>query len=270
MTIVNNKYTILDKIGSGSFGSIYKGQNIRTKEYVAIKVEPINTDLKLLKNESNIYQYLHGCTGIPNVKWFGKDDINYYMVINLLGVSLQDLKNKVQTFSLGLVLKIGIKIIGLLKTIHEKGLVHRDIKPDNFLFGPNGFTQLYLIDFGFCRSYIDNNVHIPMKPTHSMIGSRNYASIMSHRCHGLSRRDDVESLSYMLFYFCNGSLPWSNEYNETTIIHQKEQMVYNDAYPSILVDLLRYARTLTYEETPNYFLLINKFQKEIELLSKTS
>ena len=53
----------------------------------------LNNDLKLLKNESNIYQYLHGCQGIPYVKWFGKDENNYYMVINLLGESLQDYFN---------------------------------------------------------------------------------------------------------------------------------------------------------------------------------
>ena len=76
-----DKYTKLEKIGSGSFGSIYKGENIRTKELVAIKVEPIINNTKLLKNESTIYQYLGSKQGIPNVKWFGKDDHNFYMVI---------------------------------------------------------------------------------------------------------------------------------------------------------------------------------------------
>jgi len=146
---INNKYVILDKIGSGSFGSIYKGQNIRTKEYVAIKVECAKHDLKLLKNESTIYQYLNGCEGIPHVKWFGKDENNYYMVINLLGSSLQDLMNKNKKLSLISVFKLGIKILCILKTIHEKGLVHRDIKPDNFLFGLNKIKQIYLIDFRF-------------------------------------------------------------------------------------------------------------------------
>ena len=110
MELINKKYILLNKIGSGCFGSIYKGQNIRTKEYVAIKIEAIKDDLKLLKNESNIYQYLTGCEGIPNVKWFGKDKENYYMVINLLGNSLQDYMNKMKKFSLALTLKIGIKI----------------------------------------------------------------------------------------------------------------------------------------------------------------
>ena len=106
MNIINKKYIIINKIGSGSFGSIYKGQNIRTKELVAIKVEAIKDKLKLLKNESNIYQYLNGCDGIPFVKWFGKDENNYYMVINLLGLSLQDLMDKMKKLPLLLILKI--------------------------------------------------------------------------------------------------------------------------------------------------------------------
>jgi serine/threonine protein kinase len=100
MEIINKKYKLLNRLGSGSFGSIYKGQNLRTKEYVAIKVEPINENLKLLKNESNIYQYLNDCEYIPKVKWFGKDDKNYYMVIELLNKSLQDLMNELKRFSL--------------------------------------------------------------------------------------------------------------------------------------------------------------------------
>jgi serine/threonine protein kinase len=118
MELINNKYILLNKIGSGCFGSIYKAQNIRTKEFVAVKIEPIKDGSKLLKNESYIYQYLNGCQCIPNVKWFGKDNYNYYMVINLLGESLQDYMNKMKKFSLSLTLKIGIKLLIILKTIH--------------------------------------------------------------------------------------------------------------------------------------------------------
>ena len=128
MEIINKKYKIIHKIGEGSFGSIYKGQNIRTREFVAIKVESIENETKLLKNESAIYHYLNNTEGIPSVKWFGKDLNNYYMVINLLGSSLQDIKNKHFTFSLKLVLQIGIKIVSLIQSIHEKGLIHIDIK----------------------------------------------------------------------------------------------------------------------------------------------
>ena len=255
--IINKKYKILNKIGSGTFGTIYKGQNIRTNEYVAIKIEKISDKLKLLKNETKIYQYLIGCKGIPNVKWFGKDEINYYMVINLLGYSLEELKNKITNFSLSLVLKIGIKIILILMTIHEKGLVHRDIKPDNFLFEQSDYNNLYLIDFGLCKSYLLDNKHISIKPTHNIIGSVNYASIMAHRCFELSRRDDLESLCYMLFYFYIGNLPWSNDVEHNEIIRKKIEIINNANYPIVLLDLLRYVRKLEYEEKPNYYLIID-------------
>ena len=267
MELINKKYILLDNIGSGCFGSIYKGQNIRTKEYVAIKIEPIKDNLKLLKNESKIYQYLNGCEGIPSVKWFGKDNENYYMVINLLGNSLQDfIKNK--SFSLTLTLKIGIKVLTILKTIHDKGLVHRDIKPDNFLFGLNNVNNIYLIDFGFCKSYTENGKHNKIKKTNHMIGSNNYASISSHKCYELSRRDDLESLCYMLIYLNFGFLPWNNESKEEIIINLKNDMIKDNRYPLVLLKLLKYSRTMEYEEKPNYYLIIDNLKSELQILSK--
>ena len=117
--LINNKYRIIEKLGAGCFGEIYKCENVRTQERVAIKVEPIANNLKLLKNESVVYQYLVGTSGVPNVKWFGKDIVNYYMVLNLLGDSLQTLLNSRKSFSLKLVLQVGLQIISILQSIHE-------------------------------------------------------------------------------------------------------------------------------------------------------
>jgi len=280
METINKKYTLLEKIGEGSFGFIYRGQNIRTREYVAIKVEPIKNETKLLKNESIVYQYLNNSPGIPSVKWFGKDDKNYYMVIDLLGQSLQSLKNERHRFSLPLVLQIGIQIVNLLQTIHDKGLVHRDIKPDNFLLSRNpNDKNIYLIDFGFCKSYlIDDGKHIPYKQTHNLIGSNTYASINAHNFTELSRRDDLESLGYMFIYFYLGSLAWQ-QHEETPntkeipntkarIIYLKQFITETTHLPEVLTVYMKYVRNLAFEETPDYKFIINLFKRELEIIQK--
>ena len=264
MTFIGNKYKLIEKIGEGSFGSIYKGENVRTKELVAVKIESINNDYKLLKNESIIYQYLTNTIGIPNVKWFGKDEKNYYMVINLLGESLQSIKNTRETFSLKLILQIGIQIISILKTIHDKGLVHRDIKPDNFLVGKNEKNkQIYIIDFGFCKTYMNNDIHIKMKSTKSVIGSLTYSSINAHNFIELSRRDDLESLGYMLIYFFKGELEWQKIEDTKKILNMKQKIIQNENIPKILCNYLKYVRGLEFEETPDYILLSDMFKREI-------
>jgi serine/threonine protein kinase len=191
------------------------------------------------------------------------------MVINLLGNSLQDLMNKMKRFSLTLILKIGIKIVNILKIIHEKGLVHRDIKPDNFLFDVKQFDKLYLIDFGLCKPYLDKNgEHNNLKKTTSLIGSKNYASINAHECNELSRRDDLESLCYMLLYFYYGFLPWSDIFDEHLILNSKKTILHKNIAPKIILDLLRYVLSMKYDEKPSYCLIIDNFKNEIESLSK--
>lgn len=269
--VVNKKYKIINKIGGGSFGEIYKGQNIRTSEFVAIKVEPVACGINLLKHESIIYHYLQNCRGVPSVKWFGRDDNNYYMVINLLGESLQSIKNKKQTFSLRLVLQIGIQIIKLLKTIHDKGLVHRDIKPDNFLLGlDNDKNNIYIIDFGFCKTYMRDGIHIPLSKTSNLIGSLTYASTNAHNFIELARRDDLESLGYMLLYFYLGNLPWQ-ALLETHDIHRqikelKKKILESDEIQGGLIEYLKYVVKLGFDEEPDYSLAIHIFERELEIL----
>lgn len=260
---INNKYLIIEKIGEGTFGSIYKCQNIRTKEFLAIKVESIQNGAKLLKNESKIYNYLSGNNGIPTVKWFGKDNKNYYMVINLLGESLESLKSRYKKFSLKLTLQIGLAIINLLKTIHDKGLVHRDIKPENFLFGLNeNKNKIFIIDFGFCKLYNENN----LKKTNNLVGSVSYASINSHNFIELNRRDDLESLGYLLLYLYLDKLPWQNEINNNEKIkNMKNDIVNLNNLHNFFINYFNYVRNLKYDESPDYNYLFLNFKKEIDI-----
>ena len=273
--IINNKYILIEKITNGSFGMIYKGENVRTREQVAIKVEPINSNFKLIKNESTIYHYLNNTRtlGVPTIKWFGKDNDNYYMVLNLLGESLQTIHGIYKKFSLKTTLQLGIKILILLETIHEKGLIHRDIKPDNFLMALNSNddseknNDIYLIDFGFCKSFISNSTHIPDGSTGGLIGSLSYASLNSHNCKELSRRDDLESLGYMLLYFYLGSLSWQNKnnINDKDLIKQmKHNLAFDKKIPLVLTNFIKYVRELKFEEKPNYSFCKDNFQQQIE------
>ena len=245
---MNKKYEFIEKIGAGCFGAIYRGRNIRTGESVAIKVEHIKSETRLLKNESNVYQYLRDCVGIPKVKWFGKDETNYYMVIELLGRSLEQLKDDRGTLTLQLTMQVGQQILGILQSIHEMGLVHRDIKPDNFLIGLKA-KQFYMIDFGFCRKY--STSHDPAT-TNSLVGSPNYASINAHDCIELSRRDDLESLGYMLMYLYLGKLPWADSTDQQTIRIQKLHILEDLRVPLVIIGYLRYVKALKFNEAPDY------------------
>ena len=235
--IIGNKYKLLNLIGSGLFGTIYKGENINTGETVAIKVEPLNNSTKLLKNETKVYHYLNfNCNkkkdvGIPKVKWFGVDDENYYMVIELLGPSLQSIKEERESFSLKTIIELGIQLIRRVEFLHNLGLIHRDIKPDNFLLGIGlNKNTIYMIDFGFCKKYeqdddvgkykndngksnIDckeysDQLSRTHKKRESIIGTPNYVSINVHKYNDPERKDDLESVCYMLLYFYLGKLPW--------------------------------------------------------------
>jgi len=255
--LILNKYKLLETIGEGSFGLIYKGVNARTSELVAVKVESISSGSKLLKNESKIYQYLNNVVGVPKVRCFGTDSVNNYMVLDLLGESLEVVKQKKGCFSLKLVLQIGTQIIILLRGLHDHGFIHRDIKPDNFLLGLGSkSSRIHLIDFGFCRPYLVNGTHIPNKTTSNLIGTLNFASVYAHDLNELSRRDDLISLGYMLLYFLNGSLEWELERNRDFI----KSMKLNLGNDSVILKYLHSVMNLEFSQMPKYDLYLELFK----------
>jgi casein kinase I family protein HRR25 len=256
---MNQKYEILESIGSGNFGSVYKGKNKRTGEFVAVKIEPVTNEVNLLKHETTVYQYLNNIPGIPQVRWFGNDGKNYYMVLNLLGHSLETIKQRYGQLSFTSVLQIGVQGLLLLMAVHDKQLIHRDIKPANFAFGYNTNT-LHLIDFGFCKSYIREKQHILPRPTSSLIGSMNYASINSHNCMELSRRDDLESFGYVLLYLLLPQLEWQRDkYSNDVIRDMKSNMKFDN---KIFDNYFQCVRTLDFFERPNYNYLIDLFNQK--------
>jgi len=274
MSLINNKYKIIKIIGSGSFGTIFKGENIRTNEKVAIKVELISNELKLLKYETNIYKILGNISGVPKIKWYGKDNTYYYMVLDLLGDSLEKILELSGCFKMKTVLQIGINVLNILMNIHGKGFIHRDIKPENFLLTITRPKKLYIIDFGISKPFIINDKHIEPKMTHQFIGTQNFASINTHEFYEQSRRDDLESLAYMLICFYFGKLEWmnsniifSNRDEENIFVkNKKKDLVNNENIPKILMDYYKSVLTLGFDEKPDYSKFIKTFTNELENL----
>lgn len=249
--IIANKYKLIEKLNNGEFGTIFKAENVRTKELVAIKMESISVETKMLKRETQIYQYLGKAVGVPQVKWYGSTEEYNYMVMPLFGDSLA-----LKTFSLVDSFSIGQKIVRILSFIHKKGLIHRDVKPDNFVFNQDG-TDVYIIDFGLCKKYIDNdNKHIEIKNDKTIIGTPNFVSLNVHNGVEPSRRDDLISVAYIILCLLNGGLPWQTKREIKEMKMQKQCILQWSKTPSNLIEYLTYCENLKFDETPDYEYLI--------------
>ncbi|KAG0235899.1 serine/threonine protein kinase [Actinomortierella wolfii] len=270
---VGNKYRIGRKIGSGSFGDIYLGTSIVNGEEVAIKLESVKAKHPQLEYEARVYKTLAGGIGIPFIRWFGTECDYNAMVMDLLGPSLEDLFNFCsRKFSLKTVLLLADQLISRVEYIHSKNFIHRDIKPDNFLMGiGKRGNQVYVIDFGLAKKFRDpkSHLHIPYRENKNLTGTARYASINTHLGVEQSRRDDLESLSYVMMYFCRGSLPWqglkaATKKQKYDRIMEKKMTTSTDilcrGFPQEFAIYLNYVRSLRFDDKPDYSYLRKLFR----------
>lgn len=271
-------YKITDFIAAGSFGKVYKitDKNGKTK---ALKIPVKNEKRDGQKNiiaEYNVYKDISNeARGIPNVElvYHGKKKM---LMMNLFGDSLETIfKNNNKKFELKTVVLLTIQMLGILKFIHYKGYLHKDIKTDNFVVDIENPNKIYLIDYGLASEYIiDDDYHIPFSKHVNFCGTQRYASIAAHSFHEQSRKDDLESMFYVLIYFFNGKLPWqdikstnSNKKEKIKKIGQlkKDTALYPKEFckglPKQFLILYKYILNLKFQDKPHYTSLIRMFKE---------
>ena len=271
-------YKLLYHIGEGTFGIVCLARCRATKKYYAAKLEERGKKSRI-KEEYNFYKELTSSTkkiSIPKIyKFWQVEDWNI-IIMELLGDSLDQLfiKNK-KRFDVGTVLKLGIEITTILEDLHGCGIIHRDIKPNNFMIGHednNKTNKLYIIDLGLSKKYMINNKHMPLKTDKDVTGTVRYVSTNIHIGLEPSRRDDLESVAYMLIYFLKGSLPWQGlkiknkrEHSETIgdiKLHTSLSKLCDGLLPCF-EKYLDYCRNkLEFTTTPDYEYLKNLLKNE--------
>jgi serine/threonine protein kinase len=271
--LVSTEYEIIKQLGSGSFGEVYLTRIISNGLLVASKIEEKEGSKKNSKiiDEFKIYKKLElkGLKkGIPKIYTIYETPKFHVLVMELLGKTLDGVFiEHDKKFSLGTVLKIGYDIINLIEKVHNCGFIHRDIKPNNFMFGHGEKSkELFILDFGLSKRYLKNKKHIEYKTNKSLVGTARYTSINIHLGIEPSRRDDLESIGYMLIYFLKGELPWQGLKKQKGVDHLEliseaklstsiKKLCEN--IPEQFYDYITYTRKLSFEEVPDYDYLRN-------------
>ena len=265
------KYKAIKLIGEGTFSLVYEGINIKDKNKVALKIEQKDEKISLLKEEALTIFKLQGYGIIKFISFGHTKDFNI-LIEPLLGKSLYNLYLETKkSFTLKDICYISIQCLDRIEHIHSKGYIHGDIKPENFVMGINNPNIIYIIDFGLSKKYRSDRTgnHIQFSITKKMTGTARYASTNSLRGVQISRRDDLESLSYMILYFIMKKLPWQgvkanslqNRYKK--IYYMKKKLCENELFKKLPIEIQNFYKSikkLKFEEKPNYILLKQYFK----------
>jgi serine/threonine protein kinase len=267
--MIANKYIVGQEIKRGAFGRILKGMYKLRNEQVAIKIE--YGDMKTLKHEVKMMNYLftNGVRKIPHIYWYGIHEEKPCLVLSYYECSLFDYMKQKTAVSIEKMNMIMLKIIDIFEHIHKFFVLHRDIKPHNFMIRDG---DIHLIDFGLATFYInETGEQYPNVMSQTMIGTPIFASIHIHEGNTYSRRDDMISVGYMYLFMILGNAPWFTyiadnkcEYDKLHIEHPmnlslKENKQYDKLFCMIHTEeiiaiqhYMKYVYSLEYIDVPKY------------------
>ncbi|CAD8195479.1 unnamed protein product [Paramecium pentaurelia] len=267
--LIGNIYKVKKLLSQGSFGKVYLGRNIESGMKVAIKVEKQEMSNSLsLEREVKILKKLRGIPQVPQLLWHGRHNEFQVMITKMLGFDLIYFLKKHKKFSIECIFNIAQQMIEILENIHKKNIIHRDLKPENIL-GKRHSDQIQLIDFGIAKDYIQSKKQSQTKIP--FIGTSRYASATAHQGLDQSRRDDLESLGYVLIYLFKQKLPWSNyEKCDCDRLERIGQLKCEiplqeicEGCPQQLLNYMIQLAQLNHQQIPNYQKLKSIFQLKI-------
>ncbi|KAK5700092.1 hypothetical protein LTR97_006227 [Elasticomyces elasticus] len=266
---INGRFTLIRKLAEGGGGDVYYGADCEQvptiltpadvqlgrdhelEQDVAVKLEHRHNHL--LRDEGIWLATFEGLPGFPTILWSGYHDEVGFLILNLLGPSLEDLFEYCECqFSLKTTIMLADQLIARLKTVHSENKLHRDVKPGNFLMGTgeDGNT-VYITDFATATGYrpgspLDDGEDLTQSDR-GLIGTTWFASIRGHTGQSQAPADDLEALGYMLIYFVQGTLPWL-ELEACNITEKDQDQVVMEMKMTLSVDELCSGLPTTFAE----------------------
>ncbi|KAG2340935.1 hypothetical protein BDR05DRAFT_1032181 [Suillus weaverae] len=279
---VRGMYQMTNLLGTGSSGRVTSAFHVLTGSEVALKSGTASEDTPdmpcVVRYEALVYSLLRGHLGIPSCKWSGLDRGSYFLVLEQLGANLEQLR-KLSRGELPwkTVVMLGVQMFNRVEFAHSRGVILRDIKPENFAMGVGEKSRIiYLFDFGLAKLYVDpsTGTHIPYREDRVALGTMSYSSYNVHFGREQGRRDDLEALGNVLLYLLHGRLPWEDIYapnKEAKLRRMGEMKTGSAAFrdllarsPAEFTTYFDHCRSLKFEEKPNYALLRQLFSQIME------
>lgn len=270
--IIHDKYQVTKRIGAGAFGAIFEVQSLENGKIYAIKLENLKTPSPQLQYEFKLYEILDAPIGIPRVYECWTDENYRAMIMDRLGYSLgHHFRRCGKILSLKTVVMCAIQMMCRLEYLHQRSLIHRDIKPDNFVFGVGTNSNLlYMIDLGLAKKYrnLTTLVHINYSEDKGLAGTARYVSINVHLGVEQSCRDDLESVGYVLISLVKGKLPWQgmeagSKGEKYELLSQSKMDTPLESLcqglPNEFLQYMQRVRALRFDERPAYTLLRGLF-----------
>jgi len=282
--IIFGKYKIIKNIGKGAYSKVFLTKNIINQDLFALKIQNKSHKFGSLESEA-FYLFRLKYIGVPKIFSYGHLGQYYILVEELLGKTLEELfkenKNKPNIIRLKDMLMAGIQIINIIKYIHSKNILHLDIKPHNFLVGNPNNSIIYIIDFGLAKNYRSSRTgkHSQFSKNNYFNGNICFSSVNTMKGYEPSRRDDLESIGYMLIYLYTQHLPWDSilTKNKNELIKKIFEIkslipikMLCENTPKEMNEYMKYVKSLKFEEEPDYNYLIKIFEDMLKKINQVN